>query len=512
MNNRLLILNELRNLTKTYNTKPLLKEEVKLVKSTIGAKKTPIIKIVNNVIPYISILKKYNGEFSKKWKQPSAYWFWFVDKDGVESTIEKKIKPALTEIKKLSKIDFEIQEIINALDNETESDGTEEGITSSEQNEIKAKLQDFKEMLINIDNDEDFKNIMGKLIDLKSAQGYNFSFGNTILIMIQNSNVSIVNSRTNWKNAYNREVNQNAKPLYIYAPQGGKRFLSKDKKNDVTNKFLKSINKKSKNELTPNEKIRLNTLLRGTTSATRFIFVPVYDVSDTTQIEGTEDYIEKAKSAQKDIKWFEDNMLSDDVRPIYKGLLSFAEHKNIAIEYMDDLGGARGSSASGAIKLLKNEGNDVGLTKTLAHEIAHELLHQSYLKNKGDESSKFYIGREIDKGTIEQQAELTAWMFMYAFGFDVKTTSLNYTVMWGGNKDNMVNVFNTVSSVTNYLINYVNNNIKQSDMNETLTEQIGKNITPKDIADFLGLSSEYESVNENFILKNKIISLLKEST
>jgi hypothetical protein len=513
-----LTLQELRDIVKTTIKEERLMEEVKLVKSTLGAKNTPIIKITDNVIPYIHILKKYRAEFSKKWKQPSAYWFWFIGKEGVEATIEKYVKPALVEIQKLSQIDFEIQEIIDALDKEPTTDNPEEGITSAQQSEIRVKLKEFKEMLVNIDNDEDFKNIMGKLIDLKAAQGYGFTIANIVLIVVQNPNATIVNSRKIWRNAYKREIKPNAKPLYIYYPKGKQSSYSKDVEEKITQEFLKSINKQSKNQLTPKELIDLEKKLRIPIKTSNFTFAPVYDVSDTVQIKGTEDYIEKAKEAQKDIKWFEDNMLSDEVRPIYKGLLAFAEYKEITVDYIDDLDGARGSSASGAIKLLRNEGNDVGLTKTLAHEITHELLHQSYLKNKGDETSKFYVGRMMDKGTIEQQAELSAWMFMYAFGFDVKTTSLNYTVMWGGDKDNMIKVFDTVSGVVNYLINYVNDYVKKDTVNEIISENMGKNITPTDIADVLGLSSEYKaatrgrnnSVTEGINLKSKITTLLRE--
>ena len=172
-------------------------------------------------------------------------------------------------------------------------------------------------------------------------------------------------------------------------------------------------------------------------------------------------------------------------------MIDFAEGEGIEVALVDDLGGARGVSKSGKIDILKNEGNDVGLTKTLAHEIIHELLHQKYLKGKGGKSGKFNIGRDVDTGAIEQQAELSAWMFMHAFGFDVKTTSLNYTVMWGGDKDNMIKVFGTVSSVVNYLIDQVNTKI--SAINEG-TNTKGSHVSPEQIADLVGLGKEFDEV------------------
>jgi hypothetical protein len=477
----------------------LFENKIELNRSTLGDSKAPIVYIKGDVYPYKDIIKKFGG----KWNNPNKVWFWFLDKSDPQKTIDTYIKPALAEIRDIKNIPLEIDEIIAAMGSESPSSNPDISISKADENDVKNKLKAFKEMLVNIESDEEFKDIMGKLVSLKAAQGYNFTLGNTILIMVQNPKATIVNSRSNWEKAYNRKVKPNAKPLFIYAPQGMKKTLTKDEKEVETNKFLASVGKRSQNELTPNEKIKLNTILRGSTYASRFVFAPVFDVSDTEQIEGTEDFIAKANEVKKDIKWFEDNMISDEVRPIYRGLLSFGESKGISIDLVDDLGGARGVSASGAIRLLKNEGNDVGLTKTLVHEIAHELLHQSYLKKKGDEASKFHVGR-LDTATVEQQAELSAWMFMYAFGFDVKTTSLNYTVMWGGDKNNMVKVFDTVSGVVNYLIGYVNNFIKNDTLNEIISEQVGKMISPNDIADLLGLSDEYNEIKQGVELTERL--------
>ena len=394
------------------------------------------------------------------------------------------------------------------MESEGPSANPDLGVSAEEEKNIKDKLQAFKERLVNIENDEQFKETMGKILALKSAQGYQFSFGNAILIMIQDPNAGIVNSKKNWLEKYNRIVNSNARPLMVWAPQGVNQKLSKDKEEILKAEFLKKINKQPGEKLTPNEQFQLEKLLRGYTYATKFKFVPVYSQKDTTQIEGKEDYIKAAEESKKDIKWFEDNMISDEVRPIYKGLIDFTEEKGIKFEMVDDLDGSRGVSASGAIRLLKNEGNDVGLTKTLAHEITHELLHQKYLSNKGDESSRFFLGTEEGRAAVEQQAELSAWMFMYAFGFDLKTTSLNYVLLWGGDKDKMVKVFDTVSGVVNYLIDFVNKKIKSLD--EAMGSHThGKHITPDEIAKLIGVGYEYQALKSGN-KQNSEVEELKE--
>jgi hypothetical protein len=474
----------------------LTEADIKLFKTKLGD--NPIVYIKGDVFPFKDLLKARNA----KWNPTNKFWFWFLGKNEQE-TIEKIIKPALQEIRDTQKLPLEIDELIKNISENNPSANPELGITKQDEEDIKEKLTSFKEMLVNIENDEQFKETMGKIIAFKAAQGYEFTFGNTILILIQNPRATIVNSRKNWLEKYNRTVNENAKPLMVWAPQGVNNKISKDKAELIKQAFFKSVNKKSYEELTPNEKIRLDKELRGYSFTSKFKFAPVYDVSDTKQIEGTEDYIEKAKEAKKDIQWYEDNLISDEVRPIYQSLMDFCDEKGIKTELIDDLDGARGSSGSGIIKLLRSEGNDVGLTKTLAHEITHELLHQKYLSSKGDETSKFYIGRGITLQTIEQQAELSAWMFMYAFGFDTKTTSLNYTIMWGGNKENMVRVFETVSSVVNYLIDYVNRKMKTLEESKGNPSH-GAHISPEEIANMLGVEKDYKEIKQKQKIKESL--------
>jgi hypothetical protein len=480
----------------------LLFENFKLEKGQMGG--APIVIVRGDVFAFKDLLKNSGA----KWNGAGKFWFWFVDKNDPKKTIDKIIKPALETIKNTQNIVLEIDKILADLETESPSSNPDLGVSKEDEDDIKKKLQEFKERLVNIQDDEQFKETMGKIIAMKSAQGYQFSFGNAILIMIQDINAGIVNSKKNWLEKYNRTVNSNARPLMVWAPQGVKQSISKDKETLLKADFLKKIGKGPNDKLTPNEQFQLEKLLRGYTYATKFKFVPVYSQKDTTQIEGTEDYIKAAEESKKDIKWFEDNMISDEVRPVYKGLIDFTEEKGIKLELTDDLGGSRGSSASGAIQLLKNEGNDVGLTKTLAHEITHELLHQKYLSTKGDETSKFFLGTSEGRAAVEQQAELSAWMFMYAFGFDLKTTSLNYVLLWGGDKDKMVRVFDTVSGVVNYLIDFVNKKIKTVDEGMG-SHTNGKHITPDDIAKALGVEDEFREA-EKGELKERLTKKLNE--
>lgn len=479
--------------------KNILKEvEIQMVKSQMGD--YPIARLKGR-IPY-EIGKRMMDTYNMKYNKIDKFFYWWLDKNDPAKSIEKNIRPALAylnSIKETIDLTFEIEDLIAALDGPTEAIEKETGLSAQEQEDVKTKLELFKKKLVNISDDEDFKETMGNLIKFKAAQGYTFSLINSMLIKIQRPNARIVNSKQNWLDKYNRTVDPKAKPLMVWVPKGKNQTKSKEQKEKETNEFIKTVGKSSYDELTPNEKIKLDTKIRGKMFASNFQFGKVYDVADTVQIEGKEDYVTGALDALDNVKWFEEGMLDDAVRPIYQSLLKFCADTGISVDFSDDLGGARGVSKNGKITLLTNEGNDVGTTKTFAHEIAHELLHQTYVKMTG--KIDFYVGRDKSDNnqTVEQQAEISAWMFMYAFGFDVKTTSLNYTLIWGGNPTNMVTVFETVSKMVNYLIDYVNSNMGafKTDMKETMGSAThGNHITPEEIANRLGISKEYNMVKD----------------
>jgi hypothetical protein len=555
--------NNLSNIVKELN--------IELKKGEIGDNKKPIVfikggyndtKVITDILKEKG-LKTYGLTFNGKYK----IWFWFYD----NKTMDNFIIPAFKDV--IFKLKGEEINIVNDLNFDDENkptsstsnvDGDKEKLTKEidsvittfskdnvksdniaskrTEEEILKSLQEFKEYITNISDDETFKELMKKILSIKGAQGYDFSLRNSLMILIQNRNATIVNNRTNWLEIYNRTVNENAKPIFLYRPTKGNKMYNSEKEdlikqfltnknlksaddlnpeqkkelnkfinNEMTSRFIVKMKVNSVDELTPKQKIELQKYLRDKILADKYELRAFYDVSDTTQIEGKEDYIKKAQEANKDIKWYKENELDDNVRPIYEGLLKFAREEKIKVEFNseEELGGARGSSSdSGVIKLLNNEGNDVGLTKTLAHEITHQLLHNKYLLNRKSKWSVYYRGVKEGRGTVEQQAELSAWMFMHSFGFDFSDTSLTYTMLWGGDENNMPIVFDVVIDSVNKLIRYVNDELKS--INENTSEvQLAKPIDEKDILSFLKKQFPDENVVQDYKIALK--QTLKEN-
>ena len=476
-------------------------------KSKTG-KEIPVLYLKGNTFDLHKIddLRKKYGAF---WDANAKMWGFWEDRNGPQVTIDTKIKPLIDRINNFYNYTLQLDELISKIEGytPTTTDSNEVVATKEEASQITANLKKFKDMLINIDNDEDFKAKMAAMIDFKAAQGYPYSLANVFLIKTQRPNATNVNSAKDWKDAYKRTVNEGAKPIFIWKPSKGWKKSGDTTK--VQQDFLRSAGKSSVNDLNPGQKMQLKKDMlnssKGGTSG--FYLVGHYDVADTTQIQGTEDYIEKARNAATKVNLDNDNdtsnIVSDEIKPIYNGLVKYAESQNIGIN------SPNGDNPN--IDVPQNTGNDAKITKGLAKNILNEILHKTYLKQKGGFASKLHVGGE-SKTIISQQSEIAAWMFMYAFGIDFKTSQINLATIWGDDKNNMETVFNTVSKSVNHLIDFVNVSINDS---KGLNEiggggKHGKHITPMDVARMLGVEKQFKDASNQANLQELHNRLIKK--
>jgi hypothetical protein len=455
----------------------------------------------------------------------TGFWFWYIGKtkDQWKNVFDKVIKPALEQAHTSQGAPQEQSEesIVASLDAlmgdvgeiETSPTGEKEGNrvpTPQEKKDVEKKLQEFKEKLVNLDSDEEMMEILQQIVEFKRLQDHPYSLNNTILIMIQAPNARNVKARSVWENTFNRNVNKDARPIFLLRPNTIPMKRGSRQYQETTDAFLQKMGVKTEKELSPVQKRKLN--LKRKIFLGGYKGYAAYDVKDTTQMEGKEDLIAQLEK-KKDIKWYEEGMLDDEVRPVYNALMDYTKSKGIEVELTDEktLGGARGMSSGGKIFLLHNEGNDVGTTKTFVHELAHELLHQSYAKSKDKELEQYFLGREQGRELIEQQAELTAWMVMGVFGFDLKKTSLSYVALWGADKNKMVDVFDMVAKVANYLITIINERISKAKKNtsegmiEEESVQPAPLITPLDVAQELGVEDEYKEELKKDEMKQEMV-------
>ena len=498
-------------------------------------------KLGNFFMAYIEAsdeTKKYAKIFNKHNAKPQRirgvfqYWFWWLGKneEEMQRNYVKKIEPALRDLYKAQAEDAKAsgeeirssENIIPTIDSLMRSvvqapavvDGGEQ-FTADIKERINKKLEEFKQTLVNIRDDEEFKNAIIKIQKYRKSKGHSFSLLNSLLILAQKPDATVCNAKTSWTKYFNRTVNKDAQAIWILRSQtiGG---ASKQTAEMVTDAFLKKEKAKSVKELTRGQKQRLDVAINkaasGDAPVKKWIYYAVYDVTDTTLIPGKEDYVQDILKGM-DLEWFKEGQIDEKVKPIYAALENIADKMHIEVSLVgpEILNGARGRSFGGKIELLYNNGDDVYTTKTFVHEIAHELLHQKYVKSKDKELEQFFVGHQEGRDVVERQAELTAWMVMTAFGFNTKTTSFNYAAMWGGNEDNMIEVFDIISSVANHLIYEINQ--RGGDLSEDIGNQSGR-YDAMDVARKIGVEGMFrqvldkekkkESMLENFFRLAKI--------
>lgn len=457
----------------------------------------------SELYPYSSILKKNKANFNQDYK----VWFWFIGEteDKQRNAYNAFIKPT---IKTLTQQEPDENGIISVIDkaidivskNPVKTSEEDRNVSFDDPSKITAKLESFKKELVNAMSEESFKSKIEPIIRFRKAMGRGYSLLNTILIMIQDPNARMVKSRTNWLGV-NRTVKANARAILMWTPDSIKYPVEKQK--EIKRNFLNKLNKKDESELTVAERETLNILYYHSSGS--FTLRPnFFDISQTEQISGKEEIV---SDKQDNLDWYEEGREDEAVKIIYDSLIDFAQKNNIKVDTTSDIGGARGVSRSGSIEILSNSGKDVGLTKTLAHELSHELLHQAYLSKTNETMKSYFIGTSEGRGVVEQQAEVSAWIVMKNFGFDMPL-SLNYIAIWGADEKNVTRVFDQVAKVATLLISHVESNMKS-----LKTESEGdeaSSITGFEIAKMLGVDDLYRKYENIDKIQESFYSVLQK--
>lgn len=103
----------------------------------------------------------------------------------------------------------------------------------------------------------------------------------------------------------------------------------------------------------------------------------------------------------------------------------FVERNGIALSYSDRIGAAEGLSAGGMI-ILRADMDSAAEFAVLAHETAHEILHQKE------------VPEESDKTVRETEAEAVAFMVCHAIGLNTNSAAADYIRLYRGNKDTLL--------------------------------------------------------------------------
>lgn len=229
------------------------------------------------------------------------------------------------------------------------------------------------------------------------AKFYSYSVNNQFLIAMQAPHATKVAGYNAWKDKFNRQVKKGEKGIAILAPC----VYNKPKKNpDLDDE---------------GNEIKRAPFIAG------FRVVYVFDVSQTEgdPLPDPPDW----KSPEQNEK-------------LQAALLQYCKDLSIEVEVKELQGNTQGYSAGKEIALAPTAG-----TKTLIHEIAHEITHRDKL---------FYM----QKRDMELQAEAIA--YCVATYFDMSPTgSPNYIALFQGDSEQIKKHADVIKKVTTTIIEAV---------------------------------------------------------
>ena len=475
---------------------------------------TNIILVTGDNIDSTYPYKEEMKNFGAKWISDRHTWGWWgsPDKAKLQSIIDTMVKPAIRFLLSKEKspsndksrtVESILDELLKILStDDTEGEIQAAGNVFLSTSQIKDKIEEFKQKLITTVNGEDFKKLMMPIINARRAQGYQYSLGNTILIWVQDPKAKLVKSKRKWA-AFNREIKPKAPAIAMYVPIGGeKAFKGKTAREAATEKWLRENGFNSIDELTLGEKEKLKTYLDKTVGPVSFkLAFCFYDQRFTQPMAGKEDLLGDTDTSK--IAWF--NNSGNETKAVKEkiyALLKVVAESGVDVSDTKNLGGALGVSKGGKIEVLQDALMNSNFLMTLSHEFAHELLHQTYLKDKnnGKDWGQFYVGREEGRGYIEQQAELTAWIVCQFYGYDIQE-AINYAALWGMDAKNAVKAFDSVAKAADAIINGINEKIKQErGMNVKESKEYLRevNYTGQDVAKMVGAEDLYLSGIKEF--------------
>lgn len=258
----------------------------------------------------------------------------------------------------------------------------------------KSMEEQIKHYFIDHENIKEYLNFMAKF--------HNYSLNNTLLIMQQFPGAEAVGSFKFWKDK-GFTVKKGEKGIKVLVPKKTTYFKRDNK--EVQLKFATEEEK---------EKIKNNEI--ATYSRTFFDIGHVFDVSQTNA---------KAKDLPKIFpnRWLEGNVENYDI--MYQAFEKVAEKHEIKIvKPYNELGTAKGVSYTLRKEVALNPRNSqLQNIKTLAHELAHAVLHNVETHDK-------YTREEM-----EFQAEMVAYTVSSYFGIDTTEYTLPYLYHWTQGKE-----------------------------------------------------------------------------
>ena len=265
---------------------------------------------------------------------------------------------------------------------------------------------------------------------------HSYSYNNILLIAMQCPGATMVAGYESWQRLFKRHVSKGEKAIKILAPCPYKKVIMQDVTDPITHQPLKNSN---------------GEVIKEKVQITIPAFRPV-SVFDVSQTEG--EPLPEMASVQEligEVDGF------DTLQEIVESMAP------CAVYHKDIEGSAKGyySPADNQI-VIKNGLSQQQEIKTMIHEIAHSLLHNSEkMKDK-----------KISRNDMEVQAESVAYTVCSALGIDTSDYSFGYIAGWSNGKDikELKNALDLICDTSSSMIFHIENKLT-----ERYEEKYGKN-------------------------------------
>lgn len=247
---------------------------------------------------------------------------------------------------------------------------------------------------------------------------HNYSLNNSILIMIQRPNATMVKGFRQWQEL-GRNVNKGEKAIKILAPMFKK--VEQEKIDQVTGKPILDENGKP---ITEKREVLIG-----------FKNVNVFDIEQTNgkELPSVRDFINRDLQDDKSIS------------KLYHDFFQYIEKNtpySIREEFLEDGVGGYYRPATNEIVISTNiNKNDTQKFRVLIHEFAHAKLH-----NKESEY------KNIPRGHAEAQAESVAYIVSNYYGLDTNDVSVGYIATWANDLKLARQALNEVQKVSSQII------------------------------------------------------------
>ena len=304
--------------------------------------------------------------------------------------------------------------------------------------EITEKLDKQVTELFNSDTYKKYLKTMSKF--------HNYSFNNTLLITMQKPDASLVAGFSAWKNNFHRNVKKGEKGIKILAPAPVKKMIEQDVLDSYGNQVLDKDGNPKKEEVQ--------------ITIPRFQVVTVFDYAQT---EGEE---------LPSIGVSELTLSVDSFNKLKTAIESVAP---VPVEYADIDGSAKGYFSPPEQKIvIQKDMSEAQTLKTLIHETAHSLLHDTdgvRVEGIEDKDKKTRNTKEVEAESVAYT--VCEYFGKYFDGLDTSEYSFGYIAGWSAGKDlkELKESMETIRKTASHIISKVEEKVLEK---ESIKDRLAK--------------------------------------